>query len=119
MNEDSLRRLDESRCLAISTQDGESLTRLISDDLSHVHADGECVGKSQFIAGIQNAPRTVTRGEIRIKLFPNFAVMTGTQINTLPTGRAVTLFVTQVWAPDERGDWRQLVFHASGVGSQP
>jgi ketosteroid isomerase-like protein len=112
--------LEITRCEAISAGDLDAVAALLADDLSHTHVTGATQDKAALLAGLKSRPRTTTRGDgLRVRVYGDTAVMTGTLRNvfppTEPGGDAVEMeaHALQVWVRTEPG-WLQVAFAASG-----
>jgi len=114
-------RLERERCRAISSGEIAALERLLGDDLTHTHTSGKKDDKASYLALVKGSNRKTTRGDdLRVRLYGDVAVMTGTQCNEFPPSepggepRRVELQVLQVWVND--GDsWKQVAFASSGT----
>jgi ketosteroid isomerase-like protein len=117
--EDELIRLEQARCAAISAADVAALSRLLADELTHTHATGDVEDKWAYLQRLPGRPRTTVRGDdLRVRLYGDIAVMTGTVRNSFPPesegGPVETEFhALQVWAKGPDG-WQQVAFAASG-----
>ena len=121
-----LLRLERQRCEALMRGDFDRLRDLISADLTHVHTRGNLDGRESYLHYMREIleVRDVTRSELRVRVFGDAAVMTGRQLsNSCLRGKdmaaSVESFVTQVWAREADGAWRQVAFQATGVGELP
>jgi ketosteroid isomerase-like protein len=120
---EQLIRLEHARCLAISEGDLESLGRILSADLTHTHATGRSQDREAYLSALQGRPRATRRTEdLRVRLYGETAVMTGTLLNTFPATepegpeRQVELHALQVWAL-ETSQWKLVAFASSGPRS--
>jgi hypothetical protein len=96
---------EQERCRAISECDWPGLSALLRDDYSHTHSTGVVQDKATYVAFIQGKPRKTTRGELRVRLYGEAAIMTGRQFNQPDgDGPMVESEVIQVWIND--GAWR-------------
>jgi ketosteroid isomerase-like protein len=118
--EAELLRLEHARCEAISRGDVEAVERMIAPELSHTHATGAMQGKREYLADLRERTRTTTRAEdLRVRLYGDVAVMTGTLHNTFAPEtpgaepRVVSLQALQVWVRGAEG-WRQVAYASSG-----
>jgi hypothetical protein len=117
---DDLVRLEHARCEAISAGDLQTLETLLADDLTHTHANGKTETKAEYLAAIGGRLRTSSRGDdLRVRLYDDVAVMTGTLRNVFPgsgpgeSPRVVELQALQVWVRHSSG-WQQTAFASSG-----
>jgi len=118
---EELVRLEHDRCDAISRGDVDAVAALLDDDLTHTHIRGNTEDKAAYLAGLRARPRTTTRrDDLRVRVFGDVAVMTGTLANSFPAiepgGAAMDLDVQslQVWVRGDDG-WKQVAFGSSGV----
>jgi len=111
-----LATLEFERCRAISEQDWPALERLLAEDMTHTHMTGRVEDKPTFMDGIKGRPRLVERGEIKIRVYGNIAVMNGRQFNTT-SDRRMEMEVLQVWRRRNGVDWQEVAFQASAVSS--
>ena len=111
-----LLELDRDRCRAVSEGDHGRLAELLAEDLVHVHATGHHQNKRDFIETIKKSPRTSKRGEVKVRVYGDVAVMTGPQFNEMRDGERTELMVTQVWVRRD-GGWQQASFHGSRAGA--
>ncbi len=111
--------LEITRCEAISAGDLDAVAALLADDLTHTHVTGATQNKAALLAGLKSRPRTTTRDDLRVRVYGDTAVMTGTLRNvfppTEPGGDPVEMeaHALQVWVKTEPG-WLQVAFAASG-----
>jgi hypothetical protein len=120
MNDDrvaELQRLEQERCRAISEGDWSTLANLLRDDYSHSHSTGVVQDKPTYLDFIKGRPRTTTRGEVRVRIYGDAAVMNGRQLNTFADGSRppVENEVIQVWIDAVEG-WRLAAFQSTRVG---
>ena len=108
--------LERARCAAISKQDWDALSALLSDDLTHTHITGVTQDKAAYLAHVQKNPRRVERRDLKVRIYGDVAVVTGPQINVLETDGGTTevaIESLQVWARHD-GTWRMVAFASSG-----
>jgi hypothetical protein len=117
---DELVRLESERCTAISIGDLDALDQLLADELTHTHITGKTEDRQAYLEGLRGRPRESSRGDdLRVRLFGDVAVMTGTLCNTFPAvdpeaePRQVELHALQVWVKSTCG-WQQVAFASSG-----
>jgi ketosteroid isomerase-like protein len=118
---EELVRLEHARCEAISSGDIEKLGDMLANDLSHTHITGKSEDKPTYLAALRGRPRTTTRGDdLRVRLYGNVAVMTGTLRNSFPSEepggrpRDSEIQALQVWVKGDQG-WQQVAFASSGT----
>jgi ketosteroid isomerase-like protein len=121
-----LLQLERQRCDALMRGDFDRLRELISADLTHVHTRGNVDGQDSYLHYMRQIleVKDVVRSELRVRVFGNAAVMTGRQLSSSclrgrDTVVTVESFVTQVWAREADGAWRQVAFQATGLGELP
>jgi ketosteroid isomerase-like protein len=111
---------ERQRCEAISKGDLERLAGLLAEDLTHTHITGHTDNKVAYLAAMSDLPRKTTRGDdLRVRLYGETAVMTGSMQNTFPAREpggspiVLELHALQVWVED--GDaWHLAAFASSG-----
>jgi hypothetical protein len=105
--------LERRRCAAIGTGDLAELSEVLADDYVHVMGNGTTKGKADYIETIRNGPRVPERGELKVRVYGDTAVMTGDILNRINTPgqarRAIDAMVTQV-AVRSGGHWRFVSF---------
>jgi hypothetical protein len=111
---EEVRQAERERCRAISEQDWPALERLLADDLTHTHMQGRVDDRAAMLENLRRRPRTVRRGELRVRLYRDVAVMNGRQYLDMGDGEIENEAI-QVWHRSEDG-WRQVAFQASPVG---
>jgi ketosteroid isomerase-like protein len=116
---EELLRLEDERCRAISAGDVDTLSRLLTDDLTHTHITGRTEDKAAYLAGLGGRPRTTTRNALTVRVYGETAIMTGTLVNAFPPGAGagtarppMEAQALQVWVRTGDG-WQQAAFVAS------
>jgi hypothetical protein len=108
---------EQERCRAISEQDWDALDLLLAADLTHTHMNGRVDDKPALLQNLHQRPRTVRRGELKIRLYGAIAIMNGRQYLDLGDGETENEAI-QVW--QHAGDrWRLLAFQASPTAAPP
>jgi ketosteroid isomerase-like protein len=118
MNDETVaevRHAEQERCRAIGAQDWTALERLLADDLSHTHMEGRVDNKAELLEGLRRRPRMVRRGDLRVRLYGDVAVMNGRQFLDFG-GDVIENEALQVWRREQDG-WRLVAFQASPVRS--
>ena len=114
---DEIQALEAARLAALNDNDLDSVGRLMSADLVHVHATGLVEDRAEYLAGLRKLPRRSRREDLHVRACgEQAAVVTGHVVNTLTRpGEAAPeqsrLMVTLV-ARREDGAWRYVSFHA-------
>ncbi len=114
--------VEEARQRALLAVDTEMLADLYDDSIVHIHAPGLTHDKTQLLEHVRTrqAYLAMTRGELRIRLIGDVAIMTGPLVNKLrsPDGaeRTVGGMVTQVLRRCPDGKWRFLSFQMTPNG---
>ena len=116
---EELLRLEEERCSAVSAGDVDTLGRLLTDDLTHTHVTGRTEDKATYLAALGGRPRIPTRRDLKVRIYGETAVMTGTLVNAFPPddGAArppMEAQALQVWVKTSDG-WKQAAFVASAL----
>ena len=116
--------LERARCASLGNGDLEALGQLLSRDLVHVHTRGNSDGYESYLEYMRSFLQVlkVERGDLRVRVYGDTAVMTGTQVNTArlrngdPQVMRIESKAMQVWAKEVDGHWRQVAFQATPVG---
>ncbi|EJM22915.1 ketosteroid isomerase-like enzyme [Pseudomonas sp. GM21] len=131
MSEDSLTPqerhildLENKRCAALGSGDLSTLGQLLSRDLLHVHTRGNSDSYESYLDYMRSFLEVlkVERGELRVRIYGETAVMTGTQVNTArlrigdPQVMRIESKAMQVWAKEADGQWRLAAFQATPIG---
>ena len=105
--------LERRRCAAIGSANLPELADVLADDYFHVMGNGTIKGKADYIETIRNGPRVPERGELKVRVYGDTAVMTGDILNRINTPgkepRVIDAMVTQV-AVKSGGHWRFVSF---------
>jgi uncharacterized protein (TIGR02246 family) len=109
--------LEEDRRTALAAADIEALAELISDDYVHVHGSGLVHDKAALLNYVRKNPRTVAPRSPKIRVYGDFAILTGEMINITPgTGSTeptnTRLYATQV-ARKSDGKWKFVSFQTT------
>ena len=114
--------LEERRGAALVARDRSQLEALFTPDLVHIHSTGLQMNKTELIEYVMNVLEflSVTRSDVKIKVYGDVAVMSGRMRNTMrrddkPEPVTADALVTQVWI-FAQGSWRQSHFHACRAG---
>ena len=111
--------LEERRRAALAAGDIDALSELISDDYVHVHGTALVHDKAAILDYIRKTPRTVAPHSPKIRVYGDFAVMTGEMVNITPgSGGAeptkTKLYATQV-ARKSDGKWKFVSFQTTRI----
>ena len=105
------------RCAALMRGDADTLDAMLAADLVHIHLNGKADGRAAYLAGVRDAYtfRALTRGDLNIRCYGDFAVMTGTlsqQLEVRATGEImhVHAMTTQTWLRRD-GHWMLNTCH--------
>lgn len=79
--QDQLRALEEQRCAAIGDGRIDDLKALLSPDYVHIHMTGKVDDRDGHLDAVRARPRHAERGKIDIRIYGDFAIMIGEQIN--------------------------------------
>ncbi|MFE6930951.1 YybH family protein [Streptomyces sp. NPDC057699] len=115
--------LEERRRAALVAVDLPALEDMFDESLVHIHAPGLTHSKAQLLEHVatRQAYLDSARGELRIRIVGDVAVMTGRLTNRLrsPEGgeRVLGGVVTQVVRRCEDGAWRFLSFQMTPDGA--
>jgi len=116
---DEVLAAEQARREALVADDSAGVSRLFADELVYVHTTGLIHDKAQYLAYARDtvAYLAIERGDLKVRVYGDLAIMTGTQTNVLKkrseesTVRAEG-FVTQVWTRGTDG-WQIVSFHGS------
>ena len=116
---------ESARCAAIRAQDFTKLAALLHPSLIHVHTRGNQDTHESYLKYLREVIEIldITRGDLKVSVHGDSAVMTGRQYNTARLRGAepvitVEAQVMQVWIT-ENGVWRQLALQATPIGAPP
>jgi hypothetical protein len=116
---------ESARCAAIRAQDFTSLAALLHPSLIHVHTRGNQDTHESYLKYLREVIEIldIKRGDLKVSVHGDSAVMTGRQYNTARIRGAepvitVEAQVMQVWI-EENGVWRQLALQATPIGAPP
>jgi hypothetical protein len=102
----AVREAELERCRATGEHDWATLGAVLSDDFVYTHMNGQVDDKDDYLDGLRNVPRTIRRGDLRIRIYGDIALMNGRQYLDAGTGE-VEGEVLEVW--HRVGDGWQLV----------
>ena len=119
-DEKAVLSIDRERAEAQIKQDSATLDRLLSDDLTYVHASGLVQSKAEFIADLQSSKRvykSITNSDVNVRLLQGTAIITSkSEINVSFDGKenALCLQVIEVYAKrNER--WQLIAYQSTRV----
>jgi ketosteroid isomerase-like protein len=105
-----LKKLDEQRMKSISEADMTAVGALIADDYVHVHANGQVMNKSGYLAFLEKNPRKSWRApdaNVITHVYGDIALMVGPQINKAEMGEQTAFTLTLIWRKVD-GSWKQV-----------
>lgn len=114
---DAIKAADKAWADATVKNDRAALGKLLADDLTYTHSNGDTDTKQAFIENLSNGKRKYTKLQhegMEVRVYGNTAVLSATaQIETLQGGKAgpAHLRFIHVWV-QKGGQW-QLVAHQS------
>ena len=104
--------LEESRRAALAAGDIEALSDLIADDYVHVHATALIHDKAAMLNHVRKSPRTVAPRTPKIRVYGDFAILTGEMVNIAAGQRRRRAFQDQALCHAGRAqDRRQVEIH--------
>ena len=104
---------EQERCRAISECDWPALERLLRPDYTHTHASGMVQDKATYLTHVQGRPRATTRGELRVRVYDDAAIMAGHQTNQMDGSEApVNAEIIQFWLKDG-SQWLLAAFQST------
>jgi ketosteroid isomerase-like protein len=101
-------RLEDERCRAFRQLDDAAMRDLLSDDYTHVHMNGHLEDKAAFMTVFKNRQRTITRGDLHVRVHGDAAIMTGRMLTNRKTATGdeeIDSFATQTWIKQD-GAWK-------------
>ncbi|NMM04298.1 nuclear transport factor 2 family protein [Paraburkholderia sp. RP-4-7] len=114
-------RLEQARCRALVEADIDSLQKLVSDDVVHVHANGKTDDRHAYLAMVDGQIRFLeaNREALDVRVYGDTAIATGRLdqvIEIKQTAQRIDMHVmtTQVWV-QRGGAWQQVTFQATNV----
>lgn len=114
-------RLEQARCRALVEADIDSLGKLVSDDVVHVHANGKADDKAAYLHMVEKQIRFLeaNRENLDVRVYGELAVATGHLDQTIEMKEsaqriAMHVVTTQVWAQRD-GTWQQVSFQATNL----
>jgi ketosteroid isomerase-like protein len=116
-DEKAVLSIDRERTEAQIKQDSATLDRLLSDDLTYVHASGLVQSKAEFIADLQSNKRvykSITNSDVNVRLLQGTAIITSkSEIKVSFDGKEndLSLQVIEVYA--KRNERWQLIAYQS------
>jgi hypothetical protein len=118
--------LEQQRCRCLTSDDFDGLRALLHPELHHTHNRGNSDTLDSYLDYVGRVVqfRGVQRGDLRVRVYGNTAVMSGTQTNHVglrgkPDEARVEAQVIQVWVREEGGPWRLVAFQATPLGAPP
>lgn len=116
--------LENARCRALVDADFETLDRLFSDDLVHVHGNGKVDDKASYMKMMRGQVRFLKaeRDRLDVRVYGGIAVATGPlhqSIEMIGTGQRVDMYImtTQIWRRNDRS-WKQVSFQATNLPAE-
>ncbi len=112
--------LERRFAAALLERDGAAVDELLSEDLVHIGFEGQIVGKSEYMSFFRQGDwryRTYSMSQLKVKVLPGAAVVTGLVDRTIVVGGKETsgaFAFTHVWV--RAGDrWRLSSSHVTAV----
>jgi hypothetical protein len=90
-------------------QDKALLQRYLAEDLVYTHGGGKSQTKAEYIADVTTGPahyKSMTEGEINIRLYAKTAVLTGFVDVTPAHGEVYRVRTLEVYTQNAKGDWQ-------------
>jgi ketosteroid isomerase-like protein len=111
--------LEESRRAALAAGDIEALSDLVADDYVHVHATALIHDKAAMLNHVRKSPRSVAPRAPKIRVYGDFAILTGEMVNVAPASGGAEpaktrLYATQV-ARKIGGRWKFISFQTTRI----
>ena len=114
-----LLELEDQRCRAIASVDIAALDRLLAEEYTYTHVNGNTDDKPTYLKGLKPHAHTMTGRDLRVRTYGDAAVITGTLVFTFALeGEAepgvAEVKTQQVWIRDTES-WKQVATAQSGV----
>lgn len=110
---------ENNRLRALKDKDIAGIEAVLSDDLTYTHSFGLVEGKADVVAKVKSKHRylAIERGDLRVELFGDCAVMTGRIFLRTIAGEGEPVMemdgqITQTWAK-QSGQVRMVAYHVS------
>jgi hypothetical protein len=75
--------LEKRRCEAIAAADSATLTSMLDDNYIHIHLNGFEDDRTGHIKRVVEHPRRIDRGDIKVRIFGDVAVLNGGATNCM------------------------------------
>ena len=118
---DQIRRQEEARGRALVNADWDALSDLLTEDLVHIHANGQAESKREYLDTMRTKMQILQmeRISLQIRVYRDFALATGAlrqsvRIKGPDTVVELHAATTQGWIRT-RGIWRQNSFQATRI----
>ena len=118
----SITLLEKARTSALISANWDRLAELLTEDLVHIHANGQIEGKLDYIDSVRSKLDfiSIEREPLTIRTYGSFVIATGIMTQSVRVkgpGTVVELkaATTQVWVREENV-WKQASFQATRVG---
>jgi ketosteroid isomerase-like protein len=109
----AIEALEKRRATAIAEANFDALAGVLADDYLHIYGSGTSSDRAGYIDQVKKAPRVPTRGPLKIRVYGDTAVVTGSLLNRIKyPDRPEALLdtsVTQV-ARKINGEWKFVSF---------
>jgi hypothetical protein len=116
-DEKAVLSVDRERAEAQIKQDSATLDRLLSDDLTYVHASGLVQSKAEFIADLQSSKRvykSITNSDVKVRLLQGAAIITSkSEIKVSFDGKENDLSLQVIEVYTKRNEGWQLIAYQS------
>jgi ketosteroid isomerase-like protein len=115
---------EQSRIDALIAADWDRLAALLTEDLVHIHANGQIEGKNAYIESVRSKLEFISidrdREPLTIRTYGSCVVATGKMTQSVRVKGPGTIIelkaaTTQVWV-HEGNEWKQASFQATRIG---
>lgn len=96
--------LERQRCAALMAADIETLGSMVSDDLVHIHGNGQMDNKAEYLKGVADKYKfhRVERGDLTIRQYGDIVIVNGPLEQTVSVKgidklNEIKAMVTQTW----------------------
>ncbi len=118
--EEAIRRLDDQRFQAMIAGDLATLNRILADDLTYGHSNGQMETKAEFLARIKSGDlkyKSVRREDVQVRVMGRAAVVTGqAAMEVRSKGEDLSLLIrfTDVYV-NRGGRWEMVAWQSTRI----
>lgn len=109
--------LEKKRCEALTSGDVNTLATIVSDDLVHVHGNGQVDGRDAYLDGVATKFifHSIERGDLNVRVYGDCAVVVGpleqtVEVRGVDKRNELKSMTSQTWVRRTDG-WKQNTCH--------